>query len=606
MKYSKINILDEFDWLLERPTIYLGSTTPVNQEFFFSDTGEFRVEKYTPALHKLFEEIIENSMDEFIRTKGKFANNISVTLNDDKSITIEDNGRGLEIEKHHQFKDIYIPEIIFTHLRSGSNFENLREGAGTNGVGSVLTTLFSEYFKLKTFSKNRTYTQEFKDMLKKKSVPDIKDTKSDKTGTIITFKPNFKYFNAEWNEELLKKKVIDLAFCYPGIKFKYNGKKIQSKKYKDYIKEYSDASVIEESDRCKLIVSTNESSEIKHHSTVNGALTFQGGSHMDYIYNEIILAVRPKIEKKYKVTIKPIDIRNHISVFCQLSITNPIFSSQTKEKIINQLSEVKSIIDLVLTDKFYRKLLANDTIIKRIGEEAKLKKKIKDQQDANQKQKQILKRKVIKLRDANGKDREKCILFLAEGDSAASANEIRDTKVHAFLPLKGKVLNVHNLNTMKVLGNKEIQDILNSVGLIIGQEPGKLRYGKIVLLTDADPDGDAIKGLLINFFYKYWPSLFEDGVICFLKTPLYVSKKGSDIRYIYTQKEFDQLKADGELEGTKIKYYKGLGSMSKDTWDYCLNKNPQYITVNKNENTVESLKIAFGEDASLRKIWLKK
>jgi len=612
MKYSTIKVLEEFDWIKKRPSIYLGSTTEIEKDFFFQDKGKFEKTKFIPALHKLFDEVIENATDEYVRTNGEYANRISVTLHDDKSITVQDNGRGLEIEKHSQLKDTYIPEVIFTHLRSGSNFEDIREGTGVNGVGAVLVVLFSDLFELKTQSTKKSYTQTFSDMLEKKSEPVINTftSKNCQSGTRIKFKPNFQFFGVNgWNEDIIKKKVIDLAFAYPGIKFRFNGERVYANKFKDLMKNFEGDYVIETSPQSQLILASNDSGLPQQHSIVNGALTYNGGTHIDYVLNEIILAIRPKIEKKFKVTLKPSDISNHVSLMLLVNITNPIFSSQSKDNVINTWGEVGPFVKGVLTDKLYRNILANKNIVNKIVEEVVLKQKLKDMQEVKQKQKKISKAKVEKLIDANGKntkngkDRSNCILFLTEGDSACeNANIVRDPEIHGFLPLKGKVLNVHDLTPTKVLSNEEIKSILSSVGLVIGEPAENLRYGKIVILADEDHDGNCIKGLLINFFFKYWPELFKQNRIYFLKTPLYIAEKGTEKIYIYDQEQYKNQK--DSLKGYKLTYFKGLGAIEEDSWDYFLNKNPQYVNLVANATTKNKLKVLFGKDTNLRKEWL--
>lgn len=607
MKFSTIKVLNERDWIHQRPSIYLGSTEFIDEEFYFSSKGKFKSIKFIPALQKLFDEIVENSIDEFIRTKGVYANKIDVTVKESGEIIIEDNGRGLEIKKHHQFEDLYIPEVIYTKLRSGSNFDE-REGIGVNGLGSVLTVLFSEVFEVTSYSDNKKYSQIYTDMMKTISEPKIKEIKTYSTGTIISFKPNFKFFKTNsWNLELLKKKITDLAFYFPKIKFTFNNEKIEAKRFKDYVEPYCNEYVIEENDDVKLALSINldETSGCKHSSFVNGANTFQGGIHIDYIFNEITSYIRPKLEKKFKLTLKPNDVKNHLVIFCQMNLKNPIFSSQTKEKIINSLDEIKPLFQDILTERFYKKILANEVIINKIVIEAQMKQEMKDMALAKAKQKEIVKKKVHKLIDANGKDRSQCILFLTEGESAAlTANTIRNTKIHAFLPLKGKVLNIFDLTNSEILHNEEIQDILNSTGLRLGDKPLNLRYGKIVCLMDEDEDGFSIKALLINFFFKYWPDLFKEGKIVFLKTPLFIAEKNLDKIYIYDKIEYEENKKS-KLKGYHISYFKGLGGLNTEDWEYFLIKNPQYVTVNPDEYSGEKLRMVFSKDGVQdRKKWL--
>lgn len=604
-RHSKIEVLEEREWILKRPTIYLGATTPWQHEFFFSDKGKYEKITYIPALQKLADEVLENSIDEYVRTKGKFATSINVDINEDNSITVQDNGRGLEPEKHHQFTDLYIPEVIFTKLRSGSNFDDSkRDTIGVNGVGVSLVVLFSNYFEVKTQSHGKSYKQTFTKMLLEKTDPVIKEVSSQDSYTKITFLPNFEFFNAKgWNIELIKKRVIDLAFLFPDIKFKFNGEKINAKKFKDYITNYSQDYVYEEGKNGKLIITSNNEDGPKFTSFVNGANCFLGGSQLDIIYQEICNAIRPKLERTYKVELKPIDIKNNISIFSQIQLMSPVFSSQTKEKIINSNDVVAKVFTDILTDKFFKRILANEVIVNKIIEEARAKKALQEQIETNKKQKQIVKKKVHKLIDANGLDRTECILFLTEGDSAAvSANLVRDTKRHGFLPLRGKVLNVSELPTVKVLANEEIQDILNSAGLRIGSKAENLRYGKIVLLTDEDPDGSSIKALLINFFYKYWKELFNEGRMSLLKTPLYIAEMSGKKYYLYNTQEMESFISKNT--DYKLHYFKGLGGLKKEDWDYFLNKNPLYDTINIDVSTPDKLEMAFGSDSQKRKDWL--
>lgn len=603
-KYTKIRVLEEFEWIRQRPTIYLGSTELVNQEFYFIDEGKFKTVAFVPALHKLFEEILENSVDEYIRTKGEYANKIDVNVNPNGTVTIEDNGRGLEIAKHHQFPDLYIPEVIFTKLRSGSNFDGIRDGIGVNGLGAVLTVLFSETFSLITSSHGTKYSQTYDDMLNYIYKPHISTAPKSAHYTAITFFPAFDFFKADnWNMELLRKRVVDLAFCFPGIKFTFNNVRITSKKFKDIAENYDNDNVYEEGKSGKVLVCANQEGELKHHSYVNGANTYLGGPHIDYLVNSIINELRPKIEKKTKLSLKPADIKNHLAIFTQINIDNPIFSSQTKEKIINPAEEIKAVFDDILTPKFYRKILNNDNIINKIVEEARAKEKLKELQTVKSKQKQITKKKVLKLLESNSKIREKCILFITEGDSAAaSAGLIRDPNIHAFLPLRGKVLNTYDMAPSEVLHNEEIQSLLNATGLVIGEEPYNLRYGKIVILSDEDPDGDSIKGLLLTFFFKYWKSLFTQNKICFLKTPLYIAEKGSEKIYIYDKAHLESL--GSKIKGYKLTYFKGLGGLEKEDWNYFLNTNPRYVNITSIDGAKDSLKLAFSDNADNRKKWL--
>lgn len=613
---SKIIALDEREWLLKRPTIHLGPTSLNEVEFYFPQFKEFRITSFIPALQKLFDEVLENSVDEFIRTKGKYADIITVDINEDHSITVTDNGRGLPIEKHDhpEYKDKYVPEVIFTVMRSGSNFDDdSRAGIGANGVGVSLVALFSNSLKVKTYQNNQQYTQEFNNMLLDISKPKVKDISSDATGTEITFLPNFEFFKAKnWNVDVIEKRVIDLAYSHPKIKFKFNGKTIKTKKIVDYLCNMEEGECnkdiyeMAEGEHARFIITTNDTGDFKFGAFVNGANTFKGGEHINQPLNEIINYIRPKLEKKYKITLSPKDIKNHIIVFVWVDMKTPWFSSQTKEEIINKATEVKPYFDDILNEGFYKRILKNDIIVNKIVEEALAKKALNDQIDVNRKQKKLSSHKVPKLLDANGKDRENCTLFICEGDSASSkAESVRDRNYHAFLPSKGKILNVLDVPAAKVLANDEIKNIMSSIGIKLGDnETTPLRFGRIVPLADADPDGMHITSLFCNFIFKYWPWMFDKGIICTLKPPLYIAEKGKEKIYIYDKEEHDELLRGGKLKGYNISYFKGLAGLETDDWKYFLNTNPKFVSIKRTNKTGEKIEIAFGESADKRKEWL--
>lgn len=606
MKKNKIVALEEREWIKLRPSIYLGSTSVNEVEMFFPQDNKYKKISYVPALQKLFDEVLENSIDEYIRTEGKHADTISVTVDSDNTVTVTDNGTGLPIEKHHQFPDKWTPEIIFTKLRSGSNFEGDREGIGVNGVGVSLVVLFSEYFKVKTWNSGKQYKQEFTQMLALEGEPKVttKDSQVG-TGTTIIFRPSFEFFKAKgWCLPLMHKRVIDLAYSFPDITFKFNGEKIKGKRKLDYVQGDKERWEVIQGESATILLTSHDHGENKSTSFVNGANTFLGGQQIAYPMGAIVDYIRPRLEKKYKIELKPRDINAHLEVFVWLKMKNPDFSSQTKESLINVPDDVAPYFKDVLTETFYKKILANETIVNKIIEEALAKKAIKDQIELKKAGKKIATKKVPKLREANSSDRDKCTLFLTEGDSALSnSSTVRDTKHHAFLPLRGKILNTYGENPQKVLANNEIADIMNCIGLSISvKNPVDIRYGRIVLLTDADVDGGHISSLLINFFYQYWPSLFEEGKICLLKTPLYIAEKDKQKTYLYTQKEYD----DGKFKTWKVSYFKGLAGLSVEDWDYFLNKNPQFVEVTLTDKTPAFIEMVFGGDADKRKEWLTK
>ena len=602
----KIKVLEEKAWVLKNSHIYLGVKAPIKKEFYFPQLQDYKVASFVPALQKLFDEVIENCTDEAIRTKFEFATKISVDFNDDGSITIKDTGRGLPIEKHDQFPELWTPEVIFTKLRSGSNFEGDREGSGAHGLGISLVSLFSDLFTVKTYQNKKVYTQTFKNMLDEEGTPKVTSTTSDKHGTEITFIPNFDYFGEKtWNYDMLTKKVHDMAFLFPQIKFKLNGENIKLKKLKDYIVDHTEDYELIEGKQAKIMVTSDLSGTGRFTAILNGANTFEGGSHVDYPLNEIIRYLRPKLEKKHKIELRPKDIRDHIGFFVWLQMKNPQYTSQTKEKITNPENEIKDYFDDIMKKAFFDKILKNKPIIEKIIEEAIAKRDIKNQVDLKRKQKAKKKAKSAKLVEANSKERSECTLFITEGDSAKeNAAPVRNTDYHAFMPLRGKILNVFNMPGVEAYKSNEIQDIMNTIGLEFGTKAIKseLRYGKICILTDADTDGGHISSLLVNFFFRYWPELFDQGIVCMMKAPLYIAKKGKKKIYIYDEREYRE--KESSIKGYDVSYFKGLAGLEIEDWDYFLNKNPLYQTIEYGESPELIIDIAFGPDSSKRKVWL--
>lgn len=474
-------VLDELVWIKKRPHIYLGNNSPIEMEFYFPQYQKYKVTRFVPSLQKLFDEVIENCTDEAIRTKYGYANKISIDIDkNDGKIIIKDNGRGLPIKKHNQkeFSDKYVPEVIYSVLRSGSNFIDERNTVGMNGLGCKLTNIFSNIFKVKTYQYNKQYEQTFKNMLEETGDPIVKNIASDKNGTEITFIPNFEYFGeTTWNYDMITKKVHDMAFLFPQIKFKLNDENIKLRKLKDYIINHTQDFELIEGKQAKIMITSSDNGNGKFTAILNGANTFEGGSNVDYPLNEIINYIRPKLQKKHKIELKPKDIRDHIGFFVWLQMKNPQYTSQTKEKITNPENEIKDYFDDVLKKSFFDKILKNKVIIEKIIEEAIAKRDIKNQVDMRKKQKAKKKAKSAKLMEANSKDRMKCICFITEGDSSMeNASPVRDTEYHAFHPLRGKILNVFNMPFSEAYKSAEIQDIMNTLGLEFGQraiEEGK-------------------------------------------------------------------------------------------------------------------------------------
>jgi DNA topoisomerase-2 len=356
----------------------------------------------------------------------------------------------------------------------------------------------------------------------------------------------------------------------------------------------------EEGERWKIGVGLSEDG-FQQVSFVNSVETRDGGTHVEYVANQITNWLRERIKKKHRVEVKPSELRNHMFLFVEASIVNSGFSSQTKEKLITEPKDFGSYHEV--SEKTL-KLIFNSEIIKQLLDWIQQKKLADERKQLRALNKFLDKTKIIKLIDAKSKDkRDKCTLAIFEGDSASSAfRQYRDPMMMGAFPLRGKFINVMELANTKVIQNQEVKNLLASIGLKMGEEPNDIRFGKIFIYSDADPDGDSIAGLLINFFGKYWPELFERGVVCRVMTPLVVCKKGNDKKWFYTNKEFEAWEeAQKSLIGWSVEYKKGLAALENDEYKEII-QNPNYFVLDKGRDFQATLSTWFSGDSNPRKL----
>jgi DNA topoisomerase-2 len=584
--------------------MYVGSIKPHDAELFLlGSDNKFKKTQatYNPAFLKIFDEIISNAVDEHKRNQK--LNKIEVKIDKDKGlITIIDNG-GIPVQKHKEY-DEWIPELIFSNLKTGSNFDDSEERlvAGTNGVGATLTNIFSKEFKIKTSDGKKTFEQTFTDNMHNRGK--VKISEGRKGFTEISYLPDLERFGMTSIDQthfaLMKKRVIDSAACNPKLSVSFNGESFSFKSFKDYTEYYIDDVFYEESDRWKIGVGLSEDG-FQQVSFVNSVETKDGGTHVEYIANQITNWLRERIKKKHKVEVKPSELRNHMFLFIEASIVNSGFSSQTKEKMITEPKDFGSYHEI--SEKTL-KLIFGSEIIKQLLDWIQEKKLADERKQLRALNKFLDKTKIIKLIDAKNKDRrDKCTLAIFEGDSASSAfRQHRDPMTMGAFPLRGKFINVMELPNTKVIQNQEVKSLLGSIGLKMGEEPNDIRFGKIFIYSDADPDGDSIAGLLINFFGKYWPELFERGVVCRVMTPLVVCKKGNDKKWFYTNKEFEAWEeAQKSLNGWSIEYKKGLAALENEEYKEII-RNPNYFVLDKGNNFQGTLETWFAGDSSPRKL----
>ena len=503
--------------------------------------------------------------------------------------------------------------MIFSNLKAGSNFDDTqdRNVAGTNGVGSTLTNIFSNKFIINTCDGNKKFSQTFTNNMNKRTKPSI--TKASRGFTEIKYFTDLSRFGMkiidESSYQILYKRCLDAAACNPKLKIvvttikdsNKTRKEIKFNKFEKYIKMYVGESeyFYEESGDWKIGFA-NSKDGFSNVSFVNSVHTKDGGTHVDYITDQLIKYLREMIHKKYKVAVKPNDIRNHLYVFIDSTIVNPAFSSQTKEKLITEQKYFKTKHEV--SEKIARQVFKSE-IIQSVLDWVERKKLAEERAELRKLNKNLSSSKVLKLIDAKKKgNRSNCILGIYEGLSALSAvRKFRDSQTIGAFPLKGKFLNVSELANSKVIQNAEVKDLMAALGLKLGEEPKGLRYGKIYIYTDADPDGDSIASLLINFFNKYWPELFDNGIIYKVMTPIVVAKKGKNVKNFYSQLEYDDwYHKTSSISTWDIQYKKGLASLEDAEYEEII-KNPKVIKISNDKKYKESLDTWFGKDSNPRK-----
>lgn len=604
---DRYKVLDQITHILLRPQTYVGSNKPNTSIKNIIENGQISQREITfiPSFIKIFDEVITNSVDEHKRNKN--LNKIDVLVDvDNNTISVRDSG-GIPVVIHKEHEQ-YVPEVIFGNLMSGSNYDDNDERvvAGLNGLGAKLTNVFSTEFTVSTCDGKNHFIQTFSNNMRDRINPVIKKSKLNHTE--IKYKPDLSQFGMNKIDDdhfkMIEKRVYDLAGTNPDIKFTFNGTKINFNSFEDYIKLYTDEYFFEQKkDKTWSVGIALSENGFQQVSFVNSTDTYDGGTHVDYIMNQIISALREFFSKKHKVDVKPSELKNHMFLFLNSTVINPSFSSQTKEKLITEVKDFGNTFEI--SNKMIQSILKSEIVNsildwinqKKNAEENKL------QRDLNKKLGKI---KVEKLIDAKGKDRWKCSIGLFEGDSAISAfRKYRDPQTMGAFALKGKFVNVSEMTNQKLVQNDEVVNLMASIGLKLGQKVDlrDLRYGRILFYVDADFDGNSIAGLLINFFYKYWPDMFDRRMIYKVETPIVVAipkQKGKKKILFYSQFEYNEWCKNNDLKQFEIKYKKGLAALVGDEYQDIIN-NPKMTLITKDDISGNSLEIWFGKSSDLRK-----
>lgn len=414
---DKFKVLNHIDHIILRPQTYLGSNKPHTSKKWLLIDGVMKQEEitYVPSFIKIFDEIITNSVDEHKRNPD--LNKIEIKINKETgSITIRDNG-GIPCEIHKDHNQ-YVPEVIFGNLMSGSNYDDSEDRvvAGTNGYGAKLTNVFSKEFILSTCDGKNHFMQVFSNNMRDRDTPKIKKSKDKHTQ--ITYTPDFEKFGLTHIDEshfkMIQKRVIDIAGCNPDIKVYFNEELINIKSFEDYVKFYkSDFFFESNKDRTWSLAITHSDDGFQQISFVNSTDTYDGGSHVDYILNQILSQLREFFQKKHKVDVKPSELKNHICLFLNSTVVNPSFSSQTKEKLITEVKDFG--FQFLISEKLIKQILKSE-IVNSVLDWIQQKKSADESKLARELNKNLSKIKVDKLIDAKGKERWRCSLALFEGD----------------------------------------------------------------------------------------------------------------------------------------------------------------------------------------------
>jgi DNA topoisomerase-2 len=612
--------LNEVEHVLLRPGRYIGSITPHTELAYVFDKVTKRMVKeevtYNPGFLKLFDEVISNSIDHSKRPEGKDLDIIRVDFDQAKGeISIYDNG-GIPVIKHKEYNQ-WIPEMIF-ELRAGSNFDDDDQSmlTGQNGEGAALTNIFSHKFVVETCDGKNKFKMVFENNSQNRHEAKVTPAEGAKGYTRITYSPDFDKLGCAFTDDNLKmllKRVVDVAGLNTHLKVYWDGERIPTRSFKDYVELYTGADgdyAYDETENWKVAVCASDDG-FQHVSFVNGTNTKEGGTHILYAGMQIWERIREYIKKKNKIDIKPSELRQHMTLFIDCSMVNPRYSSQTKENLITEVKDYKTSYEV--TDKMINKIVKS-SIIQSILDWAQAKALQEEMKELRKMNKDAAKtdpKRVDKFSDAiEKKDRFKCELYLAEGDSARkSIQEVRGKNPYiGSYALRGKLLNVTDCKTEDILGNNEIANLLTIIGLKIGEKVksvDELRFGKIVMMTDQDLDGHHISSLLFNFFAKFWPELFKLGVIYKLTTPLIIAKTKTEEFEFMDDTDYESWSKTAPKHTSER--FKGLGTFTSKEFGKVISNRENYLT---KIDTLElkdfnAINLAFsGSEADARKEWL--
>ncbi|MCB9092313.1 MAG: ATP-binding protein [Halobacteriovoraceae bacterium] len=631
VKEAEIESKDQRWHCRNRVTLVFGSNDIEDLETYLytEDSVEFQTVKFHQAKSKAIEEILDNCIDEFYRGH---VSEVKVTLSPDKmEITVEDNGIGFPLSK--------VPQV-YTEFRTGSKFKDeetdskgfLHRTLGQNGLGASATCLTSDLFEVRVrhYNSKKEQTFTFIDGALKTKKTKPKPFKGHSGVRVKLSLAKEVYKNPKIDEDLLRKRIIDLAYNNPGLKFIFNN---ENYLYKEGLFELAkridpEGPIQLGSDKYVYETTTSKKKKAKGQidmtvaltmdfkseererfiSFVNSTPTFDGGFHNDRIKRVFINSIKEKLErqaKKEKVSINDNDVLQGLTFIIGITMPNPRFESQTKRKLVRD-THLEKGIESFMSKAMTKFLRSQKDFLDLVLDRAKTRHHFQDLKEASKKGKKAKKQRVEKLLDANErKDRSKCMLFICEGDSAIGGlRSARDKLIQGGIALKGKPMNVSQATIKDILANQELSDIMASIGLTIGVKADidNLRYSKIVFLADSDVDGGHINTLLTNFFFTFWPELFQKGIIQIAKAPLFEIITDGETLYAETPEELESIKKKKNVKIKEIQRNKGLGEMSQEAFKHVLNRDSfTKITTEDMKKSKKMLHVCFGKDTQLRK-----
>ncbi|SHH78115.1 DNA gyrase subunit B [Caloranaerobacter azorensis DSM 13643] len=576
---QQIQVLEGLEPVRKRPGMYIGSTG-------------------LRGLHHLVYEIVDNSIDEAL---AGVCDTINVIINEDNSITVVDNGSGIPVEIHPKTGKSTV-ETVLTVLHAGGKFDNsaYKVSGGLHGVGVSVVNALSEWLEVIVHRNNKIYKQRFE---RGKPVTELEVVgETEGTGTIITFKPDYLIFeDVNFRYDTLEHRLRELAFLNKGVAITIEDKRQNKKKkfhYEGGIKafvEYLNRNrtpihdkVIyfeKEKDNCIVELAMQYTTDYSENifSFANNINTHEGGTHLSGFKIALTRVINDYARKNNLLKDKDSnltgeDIREGLTAVLSVKLPDPQFEGQTKTKLGN--SEMRGIVESLVSENIISFLEENPKEARLIVDKAI---KAARAREAARKARELTRRKNVlenlslpgKLADCSEQDAAKCEIYLVEGDSAGgSAKQGRDRRTQAILPLKGKIMNVEKARLDKILNYEEIKAMITAFGCGIGDDFNleKLRYGKIIIMTDADVDGAHIRTLLLTFFFRYMKPLIEQGHVYIAQPPLYKIKKGKSEYYAYNDKELEKILSEIGRSGYSIQRYKGLGEMNPDQlWETTMN-----------------------------------